>query len=149
MMRALKQKWHDYKLRHLRLGKVKMLDKKDNHSFKIVDIDRDVHWKINVYLTVIIRDYLRFFINNTPAIGNCVIDDHDAVKYGMTDEQSDYYAKKWQDLVNSVADEFDELLKLDMEIDKANDISEAHKRWEALKNKAFSDLAFIYEDLSW
>ena len=58
------------------LGKVKNLDKDNFARFRIEKISWDVHWQTNLYLAVIIRDYLRFFIKNTLAIGNCVIDDH-------------------------------------------------------------------------
>ena len=140
----IKEKWRNYKLRHLRLGKVKMLDKTNNLNFKIVDIDWDVHWQTDLYLTVIIRDYLRFFIKNTPAIGNNVIEN----KYpSCVDIDSDW--KKWQRLVNSVADEFDELLKIYMKIDTADDASELYKKVKELTKKAFLDLAYIYDDLNW
>ena len=140
----IKRKWRNNKLRHLHLGRVKMLDKNNNLNFKIVGIDWDVHWMTNIYLTVIIRDYLRFFIKNTTAIGNCVIEGKDP---SCVDTDSDW--KKWQRLVNSVADEFDELLKIYMEIETADDISELHKKEKALTKKAFLDLANIYDDLNW
>ena len=124
----LKEKWRNYKLRHLRLGRVKMLDKTSNLNFKIVGIDWDVNWLTNIYLTVIIRDYLRFFIKNTPVIGHCVIEDKDP---SCVDTDSDW--KKWQRLVNSVADEFDELLKIYMEMETADDISELCKKVKELK----------------
>ncbi len=66
---AIKAKLHDYKLRHLRIGKVKNLKKEGYTDFKIVNISWDVHWMTNLFLAVIIRDYLRFFIKNTPVIG--------------------------------------------------------------------------------
>ena len=74
-IKIIKDKYNDYKIRHLRLGKIKMLNKKDNYDFKIVDIDWEISWQTNVYLAVIIRDYLRHFIDNAPIIGNCVIED--------------------------------------------------------------------------
>ena len=140
-----KEKWKNYKLRHLCIGKVKWGNKNDPCDFKIVNIDWNVHWQTYLYLTVIIRDYLRFFINNTVAIGNCVIKDD-----SVPDEDDDAW-DKWKRLVNSVADEFDELLRLDREIDKAEleDIPELKEQQRVLLKKAFSDLAFIYPDLWW
>ncbi len=62
LYRRIKEKWRTYKLRHLCIGKVKMLDKNSTLDFKIVKMDWDVHWQTGLYLTVIIRDYLRHFI---------------------------------------------------------------------------------------
>ncbi|MCR4717693.1 MAG: hypothetical protein K5656_11005 [Lachnospiraceae bacterium] len=140
----LKDKWKNYKLRHLSIGKVRMLSKDNNIDFKIDSIDWNVHWQTNLYLTVIIRDYLRFFIENTMVIGNCVIENKDPL-YEATDEDWE----KWKNLVNSVADEFDELHKLDMRIEDAVDITELQREKDTLLKKAFSDLTFIYEDLWW
>ena len=49
--------------------------KDDRRDFEIVDIPDEAQWRMDLYLSVIIRDYLRTFIKNTPAIGNCVISD--------------------------------------------------------------------------
>ncbi len=146
----LKNRIRDYKLRHLSIGHVKNLDK-DNYSvFRIEKISWDVHWQTGLYLAVIIRDYLRFFIDNTPAIGNCVIEDLEAVRYGMADEQNAYYSRKWKNLVNSVADEFDELIKMMLtDTSEIDDFMEFNKREKALQKKAFSDLADIFDDLGW
>ena len=140
-----REKWKNYKLRHLCIGKVKWGNKNDPYDFKIVNIDWDVHWQTYLYLTVIIRDYLRFFINNTLIIGSCVVKDDSVLD--VDDDAWD----KWKHLVNSVADEFDELIRLNKEIDKAEqeDISELLEKERVLLKKAFSDLAFIYQDLLW
>lgn len=154
----------DYKLRHLSLGKVKNLDKDNFARFCIEKISWDVHWQTDLYLAVIIRDYLRFFIKNTMAIGNCVIDDpgfltepyyvgddeYSKRKNAENEEKSEYYFQKWKDLVNSVADEFDELIKMMlMDYPERGDYQEFNKRQKALEKKAFSDLAEIFDDLSW
>ena len=144
----LRSKWRNYKLRHLCIGKVKMVDKTNGLDFRIVKIDWDVHWQTGLYLTVIIRDYLRFFAENTPVIGNCVVEKKDPL-YTATEEDWKNYEKKWRELVNSVADEFDEILRLTMQIETAEDISEIEKKKEILKKKAFSDFAYIYDDLWW
>lgn len=141
-----KDKLREYKLRHLRIGKVKMLSKDNQFDFKIVDIDWDIHWQTNLYLTVIIRDYLRFFIKNTKAIGNCVIE-NPSHRYEPTDDDWN----KWEKLVNSVADEFDDLLKFYKEVEnaKSDDFPDIHNKYDQLLKKAFSDLVFIYDDLWW
>lgn len=155
----------DYKLRHLSLGKVKNLDKERFNVFRIEKISWDVHWQTNLYLAVIIRDYLRFFIKNTLVIGNCVIDDpigflNEPCYVGDDDlikeknakwrEKEEFYAKKWEDLVNSVADEFDELVKMMlMDGPEIGDYQEFDKNQKELEKKAFSDLAEIFDDLSW
>ncbi len=147
---SLKNKIRDYKLRHLNIGRVKNLDKKKFDVFCIENISWDVHWQTNLYLAVIIRDYLRFFIKNTLAIGSCVIEDHNAVKYGLDDEQNAYYWKKWEERVNMVADEFDELIKMmHMDVPETEDYLEFDKKEKALEQKAFSDLAEIFDDLCW
>ena len=147
-MSVLKDKIGDYKLRHLKIGKVKNLDKKDFRKFKIEGISWDVHWQMDLYLAVIIRDYLRFFIKNTPAIGNCVIEDQEDQMFGSSKGQGssfDEESKKWHELVNSVADEFDELVKFcNGDFDKME-----YPEYDAIKKKAFSDLAFIFDDLTW
>jgi len=147
---SIKQKIRDYKLRHLSIGHVKNLDRKRFDNFRIDRISWDVHWQTNLYLAVIIRDYLRFFIENTLAVGNCVIDNSEAVKYGLDDEQSEFYFQKWKERVNMVADEFDELIQM-MHIDSlgVKDYLEFNKKEKALQQKAFSDLAEIFDDLSW
>ncbi len=161
---SLRRKIRDYKLRHLSLGKVKNLDKDNFARFRIEKISWDVHWQTNLYLAVIIRDYLRFFVKNTLAIGNCVIDDHGFLnepyyvgddelskqKNAKQQEKEQFYAKKWEDLVNSVADEFDELVKMMlMDGPEIGDYQEFDKKEKALEKKAFSDLAEIFHDLWW
>ena len=149
---VLKDRMRDYKLRHLKLGKVKNLDKKKFNEFKIVNISWDVHWQMDLYLAVIIRDYLRFFNKHTPAIGNCVVEDMHALTFGPEEERerlNGVYSEEWHTLVNSVADEFDELAKFCKGDYDDMEYQELEKSRTALKKKAFSDLAFIFDDLSW
>lgn len=145
---VLKDRIRDYKLRHLKIGKVKNLDKKKFTEFKIVNISWDVHWQMSLYIAVIIRDYLKFFNKHTPAIGNCVWKDYDEMLHA-TSEESDAAADRWHALVASVADEFDELAKFykDDYEDVDGKVREV-KRSELVK-MAFSDLAFIFDDLTW
>ena len=145
---VLKDRIRDYKLRHLKLGKVKNLDKKNFTEFKIVKISWDVHWQMDLYLAVIIRDYFRFFIEKTPAIGNCVWKDCDEMLHHSS-EESDAASASWDELVNSVADEFDELAKFCKGDYDDMEYQELERKRTALKKKAFADLAFIFDDLSW
>ena len=97
---------------------------------------------------MIIRDYLRFFINNTPAIGNCVLEN----KNLKVEEADDDDWNNWKRLVNSVADEFDELLQIGRKMEHTESLEEwtdLQEKKKALLKKAFSDLAFIYDDLWW
>lgn len=147
---SFKDKIRDYKLRHLSIGRVKNLDKDRFELFRIEKISWDVHWQTNLYLAVIIRDYLRVFNKNTLAIGNCVFEDPDVVTCGLDDEQSAYYAKKWEERVNMVADEFDKLINMMLtDSPELDDYMEFNKREKALEKKAFSDLAEIFDDLCW
>ena len=144
----IKDKIHDYKLRHLSLGKVHYLSKTFEASeFEIVDIPWNLHWQTDTYLLVIIRDYLRNFINNTKAIGNCVYkkEELDPKCEEHYKDQDDDKWDEWKKLVNEVADEFDELYK--MQIARYDTWDEF--KWQKLKKKAFKDLAFIFDDLSW
>lgn len=153
----IKDRIRDYKLRHLRIGRVKNLDKERVNVFCIEKISWDVHWQTDLYLAVIIRDYLRFFIKNTRAIGNCVIDDPSFLNEpnyvgddDLSKEKEEFYAKKWEELVNSVADEFDELVKMIiMDGFEIEDYREFEKKRKALEQKAFSDLTEIFDDLMW
>lgn len=145
-------RFHDKKLRHLKIGKVKNLDKKNFTEFKIVKISWDVHWQMSLYIAVIIRDYLKFFNKHTPAIGNCVVEDMNALMYGPEDERkrlNDDYSKKWHELLESVADEFDELAKFYKDDYEDLDWKVREEKRSALVKKAFSDLAFIFDDLTW
>ena len=141
---VLKDRLRDYKLRHLKIGTVKNLNKEKFTDFKIEKIDWDVHWMTNLYLAVIIRDYLRFFIEKTPAIGNCVYDHYPSIEED-TLELRDKKSEEWKTLVNSVADKFDELAKNLCNCDYDFDLSK-HKE---MTKKAFADLAFIFDDLEW
>lgn len=144
---AIKSKLHDYKLRHLRIGKVKNLKKDGYTDFKIVNISWDVHWMTNLYLAVIIRDYLRSFIKNTPVIGNTVWKDYEEM-YNSTTEESEAKSEEWDAMVNSVADEFDEVARSLKEED-IEDWEAYYKEQKALIRKAFADLAEIFDELYW
>ena len=146
----IKEKYDDYKLNHLKIGKL-VRNKKDadDESFHIEKIDWDVHWQTDRILAIIIRDYLRFFIKKTPAIGNCVlIDNPEGLNYFEASKSETIdFAGRWEDTVNKVADEFDDLRRLieNYYFDGAVSNEELKKSTE----KAFRDLIYIYPDLNW
>lgn len=67
----------------------------------------------------------------------------------MSDEDNAMYSKKWHDLVNSTADEFDELAKLMREDGSGDDWQAYRKKEKELIKKAFADLAYIFDELNW
>ena len=131
------------KAKDINIGIVNFNNKEDRRDFKIVDIPDEAQWRMDLYLSVIIRDYLRAFIQNTPVIGNCVISDKSPLYQAPDDDW-----RKWESLVNSVADEFDDLVELIRSVDEAGNTSDLYIKKE-LQNKAFADLAYIYDDLCW
>ncbi len=147
----IKNARRDYELRHLKLGKIKQRKKGSYTDFEVTNISWDVSWLTHLYLAVIIRDYLRHFIKNSPVIGNTVFEGDYSKMCSMSLEENEYYSKKWHDLVNSVADEFDELVKLiNGENDNADESYSVYAEKERmLANKAFADLAQIYDELWW
>ena len=66
----------------------------------------------------------------------------------MSDEETAMYSKKWHDLVNNTADEFDELAKLAWR-ENVDDWQEYRKKEKELIKKAFADLAYIFDELYW
>ena len=110
--------FHERKMRKLKLGTVCW---KDN-ELKTIKISWDIHWMSNVYLAAIIRDYLRFFIKNTPAI--------------------DEMFRRWEKIVNDTADLFDELVK-------SVEIEETNEDYQKKVNVAFDALKEIFYDLEW
>lgn len=67
----------------------------------------------------------------------------------MSDEHNAMYSKKWHDLVNNTADEFDELAKLMSEDGSDDDWQAYRKKEKELIRKAFADLAYIFDELNW
>ena len=147
-LRAFRSRFSDRKLYHLSIGKVKNLNRNDWREFEITNISWNVHWQMNLFLAVIIRDYLRFFIKNTPAIGNCAFDDADKA-LDCTGEECDAASQKWKGLVGSIADEFDELARHYKGDYEDVDVKLREEKRSALVKKAFADLAYIFDDLEW
>ena len=68
----------------------------------------------------------------------------------MTDEENAMYSKKWHDLVNNTADEYDVLVKLSNANRRPDDDWQAYRKKETeLIRKAFADLAYIFDELNW
>ncbi len=68
----------------------------------------------------------------------------------MSDEDNAMYSKKWHDLVNSTADEFDELVRFLREEDSSvGGWQTLNKKEKDLIKKAFADLAYIFDELNW
>ena len=99
----------------------------------------------NVYLAAIIRDYLRFFIQNTAAVGNYVYEHNpEGYDYWEAEEKldTDEMFRRWQKIVNDTADMFDEL-------DKSVEIEETNEECQKKVNVAFNALKEIFYDLEW
>lgn len=136
-------KWFlsDLRMRKLKLGTVCW----KNHELKTINISWDIHWMSNVYLAAIIRDYLRFFIQNTAAIGNYVYEHNpEGYDYWEAEEKldSDEMFRRWQKIVNDTADIFDELVK---SVEK----EEIPENYQKKVNVAFEALKEIFYDLGW
>lgn len=111
----------------------------------VINISWDIHWMSNVYLAAIIRDYLRFFIQNTAAVGNYVYEHNpEGYDYWEAEEKldTDEMFRRWQKIVNDTADMFDELVK-SVEIEQTNE------EYQKKVNVAFDALKEIFYDLEW
>lgn len=141
IFRDIRSFFHERKMRRLKLGTVCW---KDN-ELKTINISWDIHWMSNVYLAAIIRDYLRFFIKNTPAVGNYVYE-HNPEGYSYLDAEeklgTDEMFGRWEKIVNDTADLFDELVK---SADSNEDMADYQKK----VNAAFNALKKIFCDLEW
>lgn len=145
----LKEKRRGHALTNLKVGKL-VLNKNDTEKSLCVEgISTDVHWQTDRILAIIIRDYLRSFIRETPVIGNCVLEDGEKClgNYVAYDSENSEYKKRWEDTVNKVADEFDEIRHL-IE-NRYSDTASTDEETQKAINKTFNDLAFIYNDLNW
>ena len=136
-------KWFlsDLQMRKLKLGTVCW----KNHELKTINISWDIHWMSNVYLAAIIRDYLRFFIQNTAAVGNYVYEHNpEGYDYWEAEEKldTDEMFRRWQKIVNDTADMFDELVK-------SVEIEETNEEYQKKVNVAFDALKEIFYDLEW
>ena len=141
IFRDIRSFFHQRKMRRLKLGTVCW---KDN-ELKTINISWDIHWMSNVYLAAIIRDYLRFFIKSTPAVGNYVYEHNpEGYSYWEAEEKldSDEMFDRWKKIVNDTADLFDELVK-------SADSNENMAEYQKKVNAAFNALKKIFCDLEW
>jgi len=135
---VVKSKIHDYKLRHLKLGKVRYDFKDEDSSFHIEGISWDIHWQLNKYLAIIIRDYLRFFVTEYSRYWDHAFTPNSE---GKSETEND---DEWKNNILATAQEFDDLIR----------ILECHRplgecNLDKQIQKSFKDLAYIYKDLGW
>lgn len=138
----------DKKLDRLCLGKTVRKDGR----LKIEKISWDIHWQTDRFLAMIIRDYLNFFADNTPAVGNIP----ETVELAQTDVAAAYDI--WINKVKSVAQEFDNILSLGERIGRYDSIEEElnadereklYKEMQAAIPQAFDGLKEIFNELCW
>lgn len=138
------------KMKKLSPGKlIYTVENDENGSYRVEKISFDVLWQMNRMLAINIRDHLRSFIKETPAIGNCVID-HDPerkpwMKY--SEEELEVFDKRWKDAVENTADEFDKLRKLIETSENEHNVDQDEIKEQT--KKAFEALSFIFCDLCW
>lgn len=149
----IKDKLEKYKLRHLSIGKLKIIGEGKSEKAEIRNISKSISWRSDLWLAIIIRDHLRHFINNTACVGGCVFEEPGNQLFVYADErETDSDMIKWKEMVNSVADEFDALIPLILEshstpmCGKKTELMEKKKE---MQKKAFADLEFIFNDLWW
>jgi hypothetical protein len=140
-----------------RLSPGKLIVPKDGSQQveKLENIPREALWRTDMILAVIIRDYLRAFIGESPCVGNCVIRDNTEGKsyfetlmeISENAEAEKEYAGRWEKLVNKTADEFDDLIN-EMKQSYTDRTITIEKLNESAA-KAFGDLAYIFNDLCW
>ena len=141
LLRAFRSCFHNRKLRKLKLGTVCF----KKGQLKTIDISWDIHLLSSIYLAAIIRDYLRFFIQNTPAPGNYVYEHNpEGLDYADALEKldSDVMFERWEKVVNDVADKFDAIVQAD-----TSEIE--YEKYRAMIVDAFDDLKEIFYDLVW
>ena len=80
-------------------------------------------------------------------IGNTAWEDISRM-HKATPEENNAASVKWEAMVNSVADEFDEVARSLKEED-IEDWEAYYKEQKALIRKAFTDLAEIFDELYW
>lgn len=134
--------FHNLRMRKLKLGTVCFKD----YMLQTINISWDIHWLSNVYIAAIIRDYLRFFIKNTPVVGNYVFV-HNPEGYSFEEAlekiDMDIAFERWKKIVNDTADLFDELVKY------SDDLDMPIEEYQGKINTAFDALKEIFYDLDW
>lgn len=143
-----------YKIEHLKLGKQKWRDGK----LYIEKIPYFVSSEATMYLTAILRDYLRAFAKNTYAIGNALFEKDGeenncffirAVS-SAEEGQADGALEDWRKMVNDVADLFDkaaDLCSAAWDHDEPEDGERLWKEYRKTLVAAFDALKPIFHDL--
>lgn len=126
----------------IRLGKIK--------NGKVTGMSWNSTWFLNRNIAIIVRDYLRYYISVTPAIGNCVFSEDEL--YSVTydgfgkDKITDKKWDEWKALVNCVAKDFD---VLSTAFDKFCDERLPDAELNKLAEKAFNGMQKIFIDLEY
>lgn len=144
-----------YKIEHLKLGKQKWR----NGKLYIEKIPYFVSSEATMYLTAILRDYLRAFAKNTYAIGNALFEKDGeenncfqirAVS-SVEEGQVDGALEDWRKMVCDVADLFDKAADLCTASWDHDDWEERERLWKEYRqtlSAAFDALKPIFQDLS-
>ena len=144
-----------YKIEHLKLGKQKWR----NGKLYIEKIPYFVSSEATMYLTAILRDYLRAFAKNTYAIGNALFEKDGeenncfqirAVS-SVEEGQVDGALEDWRKMVCDVADLFDKAADQCAEAWDSDDYNDKERLWKEYRqtlSAAFDALKPIFQDLS-
>ena len=139
--RNVRKFFHDINMRRLKLGTVCF----KNGELKTINISWDIHWMSSVYLAAIIRDYLRFFIQNIAVIGNYVYE-HNSEGYSIEEAyekiDSNVAFERWEKLINDIADLFDAIVKADT-------FETGYDTYKKMICDAFDALKEIFHELDW
>ena len=131
-----------YKIEHLKFGKQKWR----NGKLYIEKIPYFVSSEATMYLTAILRDYLRAFAKNTYAINCFQIRAVSSVEEGQVDGA----LEDWRKMVGDVADLFDKAADLCTAAWESDDWEERERLWKEYRNTlcaAFDALKPIFHDL--
>ena len=143
-----------YKIEHLKLGKQKWR----NGKLYIEKIPYYVSSEATMYLTAILRDYLRAFAKNTYAIGNSLFEKDGeenncfqirAVS-SVEEGQVDGALEDWRKMVGDVADLFDKAADQCSEAWDSDDYNDKERLWKEYRqtlSAAFDALKPIFHDL--
>ena len=143
-----------FRSEHLKLGKQKWRDGK----LYIEKIPYFVSSEATMYLTAILRDYLRAFAKNTYAIGNALFEKDGeenncfSIRAVSSAEegQADGALEDWRKMVNDVADLFDKAADLCSAAWDSDDYEEGERLWKEYRKTlaaAFDALKPIFHDL--
>lgn len=144
-----------YEIEHLKLGKQKWR----NGKLYIEKIPYYVSSEATMYLTAILRDYLRAFAKNTYAIGNSLFEkdgeENNCFQIravcSAEEGQVDGVLEDWRKMVGDVADLFDKAADLCTASWDHDDWEERERLWKEYRqtlSAAFDALKPIFQDLS-